>query len=87
LVSRQIKTPIRAPRANAYAERFVRTVREDCLDHLLTVNRRHLESVLAEYIRHYNQLDRIADSTLIRHSHEQQAPRPKLSGDATSSVG
>ena len=50
-----IRMPVRSPRANAYAERFVRIVREDCLDHLLVVSRRHLESVLNEYVRHYNQ--------------------------------
>jgi putative transposase len=49
-----IRTPILSPRANAYAERFVRTVREDCLDHLLVASRRHLESVLSDYVRHYN---------------------------------
>ena len=49
-----IRTPVRAPRANAYAERWVRTAREDCLDHLLIFSRRHLESALAEYARHYN---------------------------------
>jgi putative transposase len=41
-----IRTPIRSPRANAYAERFVRTIRQECLDHLLVVSRQHLESVL-----------------------------------------
>jgi len=40
-----IRTPIRSPRANAYAERFVRTIRQECLDHLLVVSRQHLESV------------------------------------------
>ena len=50
-----IRTPVRSPRANAYGERFVRTIREDCLDHLLVVSRRQLESVLNEYVRHYNQ--------------------------------
>jgi transposase InsO family protein len=45
---------VRSPRANAYAERFVRTVRHECLDHLLVVSRRHLQSVLAEYVRHYS---------------------------------
>jgi len=50
-----IKTPVRSPRANAYAERFVRTIRSECLDHLLVVSRRHLESVLDEYVRHYNE--------------------------------
>jgi transposase InsO family protein len=49
-----VRTPTASPRANAFAERFVRTVREDCLDHLLVVSRRHLEAVLAEYVRHYN---------------------------------
>jgi transposase InsO family protein len=50
-----IRTPVRSPRANAFAERWVRTVREECLDHLLVYSRRHLESVLAEYVNHYNQ--------------------------------
>ncbi|HVC70506.1 MAG TPA: integrase core domain-containing protein [Acidimicrobiales bacterium] len=51
----QVRTPARSPRANAYAERFVRTIRQACLDHLLVVSRRHLEQVLAEYVRHYNE--------------------------------
>jgi putative transposase len=49
-----IRTPIRAPRANAFAERWVRTVREDCLDWLLITGRRHLEAVLRTYVDHYN---------------------------------
>jgi transposase InsO family protein len=49
-----IETPIRAPQANAYAERFVRTVRAECLDWLLIVGRRHLETVLRIYTAHYN---------------------------------
>jgi putative transposase len=51
---RVIHTPVRAPQANAYAERFVRTVRTECLDWLLIVGRRHLEHVLRLYIQHYN---------------------------------
>jgi putative transposase len=49
-----IHTPIRAPQANAYAERFVRTIRAECLDWLLILGRRHLETVLRIYTAHYN---------------------------------
>ena len=49
-----IRTPFRAPNANAHAERFVRTLREECLDWLLILGRRHLERVLREYVDHYN---------------------------------
>jgi hypothetical protein len=49
-----LRTPFRTPNANAYAERFVRTVRSECLDHLLIVDARHLERVLRSYARHYN---------------------------------
>jgi len=51
---RVVRTPVRAPRANAYAERWVRTVRTECLDWLLILNRRHLERVLTVYVEHYN---------------------------------
>ena len=51
---RIIKTPIQAPRANAYAERFVGTVRRECMDHLLIVGTGRLRQVLAEFDTHYN---------------------------------
>ena len=49
-----VKIPPRAPRANAYAERWVRTVRSECLDWTLIWNQRQLHHVLTEYLRHYN---------------------------------
>ena len=49
-----VKIPPRAPRANAYAERWVRTVRSDCLDWTLVWNRQHLQRVLTRYLEHYN---------------------------------
>jgi transposase InsO family protein len=52
--ARIIKTPVRAPRANAFAERFVGTARRECLDWLLIRNERHLERVLTEFVEHYN---------------------------------
>jgi putative transposase len=50
-----IRTPVEAPNANAYAERWVRTLRADCLDRILIFGRRHLEHVLRVYRRHYNE--------------------------------
>jgi transposase InsO family protein len=49
-----VKIPPRAPRANAYAERWVRTVRSECLDWMLVCNDGQLHRVLSEYLRHYN---------------------------------
>ena len=49
-----LRTPFRVPNANAFAERFVRTVRSECLDCLLIVNDVHLEGILRTYARHYN---------------------------------
>jgi len=50
----QIRTPFRSPRANAIAERWVRSVRTECLDHVFIFNERHLKKILAEYVGYSN---------------------------------
>jgi transposase InsO family protein len=49
-----IHTPYQAPNANAFAERWIRSVREECLDHLLIVNETHLQRVLTAYVTYFN---------------------------------
>jgi transposase InsO family protein len=65
--------PVRAPRANAYAERWVGTVRREVLDRLLILGRRQLVSVLAEYTDHYN----------VHRPHRALGQAPPLSGRAS----
>ena len=80
-----IHTPIRAPQANAYAERFVRTVRAECLDWLLILGRRHLEHVLSTYAAHSNaERPHRARSRLSRPRRERRSPdRPPRRSIAT----
>jgi putative transposase len=52
---RVIRTPLRAPNANAHIERWVGSLRRECLDRLLIVSRRQLERLLRVYVRHYNE--------------------------------
>ena len=51
--TRILKSPIRAPRANAICERVIGTLQRECLDRMIILGRRHLEAVLAEYVEHY----------------------------------
>jgi transposase InsO family protein len=72
---RVIRTPLRAPNANAHIERWVGSVRRECLDRLLILSRRQLEHVLRVYVRHYNH----------RRPHralDLQAPDPRLTPSA-----
>jgi putative transposase len=50
-----IRTPVRAPKANAICERFIGSVRRECLDHMLIINERHLYRLIDEYVAYYNQ--------------------------------
>ena len=50
-----LKTPYHAPRANAVCERFLRSVRQECLDHLLILQERQLQRVLNAYVAYFNQ--------------------------------
>jgi putative transposase len=78
---RVIRTPVRAPRANAFAERLVGTMRRECLDHLLIFNEAHLRAVLADMTRHYNQ-------HRPHQGRQQQAPddKPGRAVDLTAAI-
>jgi putative transposase len=71
---RVIKTPVRAPQADAIAERFVRTIRDECLDWLLIVNRRHLERLLRVFVEHHN--TQWPHRTLKLHAPQRAEPPP-----------
>ena len=78
---RIIKTPVRSPRANSFAERYAGTLRRECLDHLLIYGERHLRQILAEYSRHYNE-------HRPHHSREQRPPlhKPGQTIDVTARI-
>ena len=51
---RVVLIPERAPNANAYAERFVRSIKEECLDRLIPIGERHFRRAIAEFVQHYH---------------------------------
>ena len=68
-----VLTPPQAPNANAYAERWICSVREECLDHLLILSQRSLNNVLTEYIDYYNR-------ARPHQGLQQQTPIPYIQG-------
>jgi transposase InsO family protein len=66
----QIRTPVKAPKANAIAERWVRTARSECLDHRLVLGHQHLQRLIDEYSGYYN-------TWRPHRSRGQKAPRPR----------
>ena len=77
-----VRTPVRAPRANAFCERWIRTVRTECLDWLLIYSRRHLGRVLKIYIHHYNR-ERPHRALQLQAPEQEEFERTPLSIDAT----
>ena len=51
---RVVLTPYRAPNANAYAERFIRSIKDECLNRVIPFGERHLRRMIAEYVEHYH---------------------------------
>ena len=51
---RVVQTPYQAPNANAYAERFVRSIKDECLDRVIPFGERHFRRTIAEYVEHYH---------------------------------
>jgi putative transposase len=94
---RVVLTPIRAPKANAFAERFVRTVRSECLDHVLVYGSRHLDRVLRSYVSHYTEqrphrglhlaTPRGGASSPARHAERRRIERRDVLGGLIQSIG
>jgi transposase InsO family protein len=51
---RVVQTPVQSPNANAYAERFVRSIKDECLDRMIPIGERHFRRVVAEFVAHYH---------------------------------
>jgi len=77
--ARVVLTPLMAPMANAHAERWIGSCRRECLDWMLVVNQRHLETVIHEYCLHYNG-ERPHRSRNLRPPASRNDPMPTASG-------
>jgi putative transposase len=74
-----VLTPVRAPNANAVAERVIGTLRRECLDHVIPLGEQHLRRVLSGYVEHYNAVR--PHRTLALDSPAGRPPRPRQPGD------
>jgi putative transposase len=79
-----VRTPVRAPNANAYAERWIGTLRRECLDRILIVNRRQLEHVLHIYTAHYNRHRPTAHSRFARPTNRPRRPSAVRHGTSSN---
>jgi transposase InsO family protein len=75
-----LKTPYRAPRANAICERFMRSVRQECLDHLLILHEKQLQRLLIRYVSYFNQ-------ARPHQGIQQQIPEPRSSSHSSHDTG
>ena len=82
-----IRTPFQAPKANAICERFIGSVRRECLDHVLILNERHLQRVIGEYVHYFNTArphqtlaHRIPSGTSLQYAQGQVRAFPILNG-------
>jgi putative transposase len=79
-----VRTPIRDPRANAACERFLGSIRRECIDHTLVLGERHLGRVLAEYVGYFNRArphQGIGQRTPLPRAAVVRAPRPHSKKD------
>jgi putative transposase len=84
---RVVQTPLQAPNANAYAERFVRSIKEECLDRIIPIGERHFRRALTEFVDHYHRernhqgLDNaLIDDSTCRPTGRRIRRRPRLGG-------
>jgi putative transposase len=85
---RVVQTPYRAPNANAYAERFVHSIKEECLSRVIPFGERHLRRTIAEFVEHYHRernhqgIDNelIAGAAVGEGPHGRIRRRPRLGG-------
>jgi putative transposase len=83
---RVVQTPYQAPNANAHAERFVRSIKEECLDRIIPIGERHFRRAVTEFVAHYHHernhqgLDNALIDDRYRPTGRQIRRRPRLGG-------